>query len=137
MSNVCKITYFWLFIAVGYVFHSLYHLSGGVFGEDIKMAGATGTMPYCLHFFRIVLEIGSLTMALLTTQLSSEVFRRISFVWAILLGLANGVHLFEELTQSPDNLSQIALLAWILVVNILLVFSLYHWQKDPQIVPKR
>lgn len=133
MSNTNKIIVFWLLIVVGYIFHSTYHLSGAIFGEDIKMNDATGQTPVVMHFFRIVLEILPLIMVVLTTYLSSRGFRLFSFVLAIVFGLANALHVVETAMHEIANISQIAVLSFILVVNILLILTLNNWRKEPSL----
>lgn len=123
MTTISKIAFFWLIIAIGYSFHSSYHISGIMFGEEIKLANATGKTPVSMHLIRIVLEIFTMLLAVLTVQLKGKLFAKFSLVWAILLGLANVAHLIETGLHELTDYSQLALLSFILLVNVFLILN--------------
>lgn len=123
MTTISKIAFFWLIIAIGYSFHSSYHISGIMFGEEIKLVNATGKTPVSMHLIRIVLEIFTMLLAVLTVQLKGKLFAKFSLVWAILLGLANVAHLIETSLHELTDYSQLALLSFILLVNVSLILN--------------
>lgn len=123
MNKQFLISFLWLLIVIGYIFHSTYHLSEAVFGVDIKLPNATGEVPIVMYVIRIVLEIFTLTLVLLTLYSTGKVFRWFSFVWASILGVLNAFHLGETIMGHPGELSQLVLLAFILATNVLLVIE--------------
>lgn len=129
MNNTIKISFFWALIVLALNFHTQYELRGLFFGEEIKIAGATGTMPYSLHYFTLLVNIGPLFFGLLTHYLNHKVFKIISLLYASLFCLLNGFHFISTAIESLSDLSQIGLLAFVLVSNILLVLELFKWYK--------
>lgn len=123
MNKQTKISFLWLVIAIGYIFHSTYHLSGAIFGADIRLPDSTGEVPVIMYVFRIVLEIFTLTLVLLTLYFSGKTFRWFSFIWACILGILNLVHLVETIIGEPSELSQLTLLAFIFAANIVLILE--------------
>ena len=124
MNTSYKAAFFWLIIGLCFLMHGYYELSEIRFGIDIKAKGANGTVPVSLHVIRIVLEIGSILMAVITLQLSARWFRWFAFVWAVLLVLLNTFHLGGMVLHEYTNYGQVALLSLILYVNILLALEL-------------
>lgn len=123
MNKQFLISFLWLLIVIGYIFHSTYHLSEAVFGVDIKLPNATGEVPIVMYVIRIVLEIFTLTLVLLTLYSTGKVFRWFSFVWASILGVLNAFHLGETIMGHPGELSQLVLLTFILATNVLLIIE--------------
>jgi hypothetical protein len=129
MSNICKIAIIWALIALALNFHTQYEMRGLFFGQDIKVPGATGQMPFELHYFTIVVNILPLLLSLLTMYLSQKWFRWAGFVFAILFALLNAFHVFEQISSHPDDLSQAVLLLFVLAANVLLIKELNDWRK--------
>ena len=119
-----KIAILWLLIAVCYSLHSIFHLSALFFGADIKLPNANGTVPVDAHIFRIVVEVLTFLFVILSLYLLNKTYYWMSFIWAILLGVLNVVHLYETVTKDWHDLSQVALLTFIVVANIFLVREL-------------
>lgn len=123
--NNLKIGLLWFLIAVGFLLHGVYHVYDLFFGIDITLENATGEVPVGKHFFRIFLEVVTYTMVLMTLYITKKEFYWFSFVWSFLLGIMNTVHLGGTLVKDYQNLSQVALLIFILATNILLVFEIW------------
>jgi hypothetical protein len=130
MNNVTKISFLWALLVISYCLHTQFELMGIFFGTDLKAPGATGEMPYWMHFFLIAINIIPLIMVLLTLFMSGKIFRLINFSLSILFGLLNGYHLIATAMSDFKNLSQIILLSFILAANVLLVLTLNKWRRE-------
>lgn len=128
MSIQYRIAFIWLVIAVCYLFHSNYHLGQAAFGVDIKIKGATGMVPVAMHFMRLVLEVFSMLLALLTLYLTNKGYKLFLFIWAIILLLLNLVHVGETFYKEPGDISQAGLLSFVAVANIFLVLDIKKWR---------
>jgi len=123
MNIKVRISFLWLSISVCFLLHSVYHLSELFFGIDIKTPEANGTVPVAAHLFRIVVELGVLIMFLLSLYAKSKSYYVFSYVWAVLLGILNVVHLGGTIVSEFQEYSQLTLLAFIVVVNIFLIID--------------
>ena len=125
MDSKTKISFYWLLMGVCFILHSLLHFSGLFFGVDIKIAGATGEIPLFVQVFNTVINTGTFVMALLAANLDRKGFRWFSFVWSALFLPLNAVHLCETLFVEKFDLSQAALLTFVLVVNVMLSLAIW------------
>ena len=130
MNNTIKISSFWVLIVLALNFHTQYELRGLFFGEEIKISGATGTMPYSLHYLTLLVNIVPLFFSLLTLYLNHKAFKIISLLYAGLLCLLNGFHFISTAIESLSDVSQIGILAFVLVSNVLLALELFKWYKN-------
>ncbi len=121
MSIYFRMSLLWLLIAFCYSQHSLYHLSGLFYGQDIRLPDTNGEVPVSLHLFRIAVEIVTLIICVLTLYIKRKGFYWFCFVWASLLGLLNLVHLAQTVMGEIEDLSQVALLSFVVLINGLLV----------------
>lgn len=128
MNIQFRIAFIWLMIALCYLFHSNYHLAEAFFGVDIKMKAATGTVPIAMHIFRIVVEVFTMLLALLTLYLNHRGFKVFLFIWAIVLLLLNLVHLGETVYQDLNDISQVGLLSFVVIANSYLVMDTKKWK---------
>lgn len=124
-----RIAFLWLLIVIGYIYHGQFHLSELLYGVDIRIPNTNGQIPMGMHIFRILVELVTLLMVLLTLYIPKKGFKAFSFVWAILLGVLNLFHLGETLVKEFNDLSQIVLLTFVLAANILLIADTKKWQK--------
>lgn len=124
MNHSYKAAFFWLVIALCFVMHGYFELSEIKFGIDVTTKNSTGKVPVSLHVIRIILEIGSLFLAVLSVQLSAHWFRWSTFIWAAILVPVNAFHLGTTLLHHFTDYTQITLLSLILYVNVLLVLEL-------------
>lgn len=121
-----KIAFLWLLIIVCYILHSVYHLSDLFFGIDISIPNAQEEVPLATHIFHLLVEIPVLIFALLSLYRKGKIFYRISFILSILLCALNFTHCIETLIKEPSEFSQIALLSFIFVVNLILVHQVHR-----------
>ena len=128
--NSNKIAILWLIIAVCYTLHIVYHLSGLFYGIDIKMDDATGEVSPATHVFRIVTQLFTFTMAVLTLYIYTKTFYWVSLIWAALLGILNLIHVGQEIATEYQDYSQVALLLFISIVNTLLLWKLWFMKPD-------
>jgi hypothetical protein len=125
MNNQTKIALYWLLMGICFLAHNLFALSGLFFGKSVAMPEATGEIPLFMHLFTVVINVGTLLMALLAINLSGKGFRWFSLVWASLFLLLNIGHLCETLFVEAFDLSQAVLLTFVLVINGALVITLW------------
>lgn len=111
-------------------YHVQYELSGLFFGKDIKSSEATGEMPYFLHYFNIAVTIIPLLFALLTPFVNHKIYVIVSLVYAFLLLLLNAFHVVATGVEDIFYLSQMTLLTFVTIANVLLVLSINKWRKE-------
>ena len=130
MNLNVRIAFYWLLIVIGYIFHSLFNLTGLVFGIDIKSPEATGSVPIGMHIFRIVVELFPFLWAAILLRTTNSSIKLINFVLAILFGLLNLVHLAEGVVKDFSDYAQVVLMLFILIVNIFLILDAKNWRKQ-------
>lgn len=130
MNTITKITFCWLLIIVALAYHVQFEMSGLFFGKDIKSPEATGEIPYGMHYFNIAVTIIPLCFALLTVFISHKIVVIISLVYAILFLLLNVFHVVTTGIEDISNLTQMTLLTFVAVANVLLVLSINKWRKE-------
>ncbi|PXY44830.1 hypothetical protein [Flavobacterium hydrophilum] len=130
MNTITKISFCWLLIVVALAYHVQYEMSGLFFGKDIKSPEATGEIPYGLHYFNIAVTIIPLFFALLTAFVNDKSFVVASLVYAILFLLLNVFHVITTAMEDISNLTQMTLLTFVTVANVLLVLSINKWRKE-------
>lgn len=129
MPTQLKTVVLWFLIVFCYLIHGYYHLGELFFGVDIKVPDATGSVPMAVHIFSILIEILPLSIGLISLYKTAKWFIWMSFIFAILLGLLNLVHLGETIAKEPGEIRQLALLSFIVVVNILLILEINRQRK--------
>ena len=130
MNTITKISFCWLLIVIALAYHVQYEMSGLFFGKDIKSPDATGEIPYGLHYFNIAVTIIPLFFALLTAFVNHKSFVITSLVYAILFLLLNLFHVVTTGMEDISNLTQMTLLTFVSVANVLLVLSINKWRKE-------
>jgi hypothetical protein len=98
---------------------------GIFFGVDLRLPDATGEVPLGTQIFNTVIFTVTFLMALLSITLSGRGFRWFSLVWSALFLLLNIAHLGEAIFVEAFDLSQVCLLSFVLVVNVLLIVALW------------
>jgi hypothetical protein len=125
MDTRIKTAFYWLLLGICFLAHNLFALSGLFFGKSVTMPEATGEIPLFMYLFTVVINVGTLVMALLAINLSGKGFRWFSLVWASLFLLLNIGHLCEALFIEAFDLSQAVLLTFVLAVNVPLIWTLW------------
>jgi len=121
MQSQLRIAILWFLLVFCYLFHGYYHLAELFFGIDIKTPGAGGTVPLSAHFFSVFIEILPLALGLSSLYYTAKWLQWVSFLFAVVLGLLNLVHLGGTIVQEAGEIRQVVLLTFILIVNILLI----------------
>ncbi|WP_346318038.1 hypothetical protein [Chitinophaga sp. YIM B06452] len=134
MNHQFKIALLWILIVFCYLLHGYYHVAELFFGVDIKIPDAKGEVPLSSHLFSLLIEIVPLSAGLAALYVTRKWFTWASLVFAILLGLLNVVHLVMTFMHESSDIRQLALLAFIIAVNILLVKELNISRKS-SIIP--
>lgn len=127
-----KIIFLWSAIVIGFIFHHLYGLANIYFQESLLIEGSDGEIPGWAHQWRIILEGMAFLFAVLTVQLSKSWFRWASFIWAILLGVFNLYHLVTAMIYEISNVSEILMLAIMLIASVLLIKELNTWRSTKE-----
>lgn len=122
-----RLSIYWLFLAVGWVIHHLYGVFSVYYFESVMMEGATGETPLEHHLYRIAFEGMALLFALLSLELEKKWFKWASLIWAGLSALYNAYHLVAAIAYDASNISELFILLWMLVLNIILVVRLKKW----------
>ena len=130
MNTISKIAFCWLLIIVALAYHVQFEMSGLFFGKDIKSPEATGEIPYGLHYFNIAVTIIPLFFALLTAFVNHKIFIIASLVYAVLFLLLNAFHVITTGMEDISNLTQMTLLTFVVVANVLLILSINKWRKE-------
>lgn len=131
MQAQVRIVLLWLIIVLCFFIHGYYHLAEIFFDIDIKVEGADGKVPLATHLFSVLIEIVPLTLAVLHLYRKGKIFLWISLVFAGLLAILNLVHLGATVWNEVSDIRQIALLAFIPIVNLVLVKEIYRFLKEP------
>ena len=125
-----KISILWLFLAVGYIVHHIYGLFGVYYLESVMIEGSDGAVPINHHIWRIILEGLALLCCLLTLEISKNWFKWAAFIWALLAGLFNIYHFIASLLYEVSNISELLILAMMVVANIFLIRGINKWIKE-------
>ncbi len=125
-----KITILWIFLGIGWIVHHIYGLFNIYYNETLVMDGATGEAPLIHHIYRIVFEGFCLLFGLLTIELSKKWFKWTSLIWAIIAGIYNLYHFVEAIIYENGNISEIFMLALVLLASIFLVINLNKWKNE-------
>lgn len=127
----------WLLISLGFILHNTYDLADQFFGKAIQLPDAKGSIPLAAHLFKIIVELPILVLAVISLYSQNKLFYQISFLWALLLCVLNGVHCIETLAKETTEISQVALLLLVFVVNLTLAHRLYALCLPWNFLPKR
>jgi hypothetical protein len=104
---------------------------GLFYGVDIRLPDTTESeVPLFDQIFNTVIFTVTFLMALLSINLSGRGFRWFSLVWSALFLLLNIAHLAEAIFVEAFDLSQVCLLSFVLVVNGMLIVTLWKSVKQ-------
>ena len=129
-----KISILWLFLAAGFIVHHIYGLFSVYYKESVMIEGTDGSVPWDHHLWRIILEGLALLFCLLTLEFSKQWFKWIAFVWAILVGVFNVYHFLASLFYEASNVSELLILAMMVLANVFLAIAIHKWIKERDIV---
>ncbi|HBK70951.1 MAG TPA: PepSY domain-containing protein [Flavobacteriaceae bacterium] len=123
-----KISILWIIIVIGFIIHHIYGLFGVYYNESLMMEEATGAVPTVHHIYRIIFEGLAFFFGILTLEISKKWFKWTSFIWAILLGLFNIYHFVEAITHEGSNISEIFILALMVMTSVFLILNIKIWK---------
>ena len=125
-----RIICMWLILAIAYTLHNVLHVQVIQFGIDVVAKDADGSIPAYSHVIHAVFETGTLIMALLTLFYISRGFKVFSLIWALVLLMVNVLHIIGTVVEEGvEDISQILLLALIILVNTTLAIQANKWRK--------
>ncbi len=125
-----KTAMLWLFLAIGFIVHHIYGLFSVYYNETVMIEDATGDVPINHHLWRVGLEGLALLFFLLTFEVKKSWFRWTSFCWALVVGLFNVYHFVASLFYEVSNISELLILAMMVLANIFLAKSILSWNKE-------
>lgn len=130
MHTTTKIIFYWLLIGICFILHNSLHQFEIYYGKSMDIVDAGGVLPLGIHIFTILVSISPFILSVLFLNFSSKVLSWSALVWSILFLLLNIAHMIEAIAvEKPFNLSQVVLLSFIVVTNILLTLTLWKHAK--------
>ncbi|MDR1330976.1 MAG: hypothetical protein LBK07_02630 [Tannerella sp.] len=130
MNTQIKTAFYWLLLGICFLTHTLFHMYGLFYGADIRLPEATGEISLGVQAFNTVIFTVTFLMALLSVHLSGKGFRWFSLVWSALFLLLNLFHWAATVFVEAFDLSQVCLLTFVPVVNVLLTVALWKSLKQ-------
>lgn len=125
-----KTAILWLFLAIGFIVHHIYGLFSVYYNESVMIEGATGDVPINHHLWRVALEGLALLFFLFTLEIKKSWFRWTSFCWALIVGFFNVYHFIASLFYEASNISELLILALMVLASIFLAKSILAWNKE-------
>lgn len=130
MHTTTKIIFYWLLIGICFILHNSLHQFEIYYGKSMDIVDAGGVLPLGIHIFTILVSISPFILSVLFLNFSSKVLSWSALVWSILFLLLNIAHMIEAIAvEKPFNLSQVVLLSFIVITNILLTLTLWKHAK--------
>lgn len=121
-----KIVFYWILIGVCFILHNSLHQFEIYYGKTMDIVNAAGVIPLGVHIFTILVSTSPFILALIFLNFSSKGLSWGALVWSILFLLLNVAHMMEAIAvERPFNLSEVVLLSFIVVANILLSLALW------------
>lgn len=130
MNNQQKILISWVLIALGIAIHSTLEVGESIFFKPLPTEPYSNGVPIAIHIIHIVAMILPMIMAFLTLFYERKGFRIFSLMYAFLLALLNISHVIETFTVRSTNLSQVILLSFVAIINIVLIVLINKWRKE-------
>ncbi|MDR0749641.1 MAG: hypothetical protein LBF62_08730 [Tannerellaceae bacterium] len=131
MNTQIKTSIYWLLLGVCFLTHTVFHIYGLFYGADIRLPDlTTNEVPLGVQAFNTVIFTLTFLMALLSLHLSGRGFRWVSLMWSALFLLLNLAHLAGAVFMEAFDLSQVCLLCFVPVVNVLLILTLWKSLKQ-------
>ena len=130
MKTPIKIAIIWLIIAMGLAMHAALEALEYLFYHPLPEAPYHEGVPTDAHIIYLIAMIFPMIIAFLSLFYRQKGFKIFSFVYAIILCLLNVFHAVETVMAGLDNLSQVVLLLFVAIANIILVRVLNIWRKE-------
>lgn len=125
-----KIVFSWLVIAIAIIAHNALEIGEALFFKTLPETPFAEGIPIPVHVINLSALVLPLLLGYLSLFYSSKGFKLFSFIYAILLVLLNIAHVGETIAENVSNLTQVAVLLFVAVVNIVLIILLNKWRKE-------
>lgn len=129
-SMKIKVSLLWLILCIGWLIHHIYGLFNIYYNETLILEGATGEAPMVHHIYRIVFEGICFAFAICCLEFKKPWFKKLALTWAVLAGLYNTYHLITALIYESTNISELVILALVVLASFILVKSIRDWGKE-------
>jgi hypothetical protein len=120
----------WVMTALIMCLHETYDVTNILFGIDVKLPDANGTIPSIRHVLRLLYDIGSMLIACLILYTQPKWFRWTLLIWLGITVPANVLHIIAVIKEDPHHYSQIGLIILELVISIFLFIDNYKWVRE-------
>jgi hypothetical protein len=126
----------WIMLLIGMILHFNYHISGIVYGVDVKKTGADGTIPASLVMIRTAFYHLPIVFVALLLYVHKKWFAITMAFVSVVYALAHAGHLAGEIrkTSTSPDYSQLCLLCIVCVLSIIL--SAEHFNLLKQYKPE-
>lgn len=129
MDNRIKIVFLWLVLIVCMILHFDYHISKLVYGMDVRIKNADGSIPAHLVFIRTAFHFLPLLYIAVVLWFDKRIIRLLHLILAGFYTLSHAFHFIGELHKG-DNPSQMILLGITALLAILLTVASFRWFKE-------
>ena len=136
MTDKQRLIVLWLLTVVGMILHFNYHVSSIFYGIDVTRPNATGEIPNTLVIIRSTFYHAPMIWVLTIMYAKKQWVKLALFILSLLYWLAHFMHFAEEVFKENRNLSQLSLLALVLIFASFLVYEHYHWKCKESLVSK-
>lgn len=130
MNRQQKISTSWLVIAIAIVIHNALEIGEALFFKELPEKPFAENIPVAVHVINVSALVTPLILGFLSQFYPKKGFKMFSFIFAILLALLNLAHLAEQVAGGMENVTQLILLMFVVVVNITLILMLNKWRKE-------
>jgi len=128
--RLVRMSILWTMTAIIMCLHETYDVTNIIFGIEVKLPDANGTIPAIRHILRLLYDSGSMLIALLILYMQPNWFRWTLLVWLGITVPANVLHIIAVTKEDPHHYSQIGLMVLELVISIFLFIDNYQWMKE-------
>lgn len=135
-DNRFKVMTLWLILIICMILHFDYHISKAVYGIDIRLQNANGTIPEHLLYIRAVfhfLPLLYIAVIMWSEKLSVRFF---NLILSIIYSLAHCFHFAVELRKG-ENPSQIILLSITAILSLILFVTSYYWFRNGRLLIRK
>ncbi|MFC5048617.1 hypothetical protein ACFSTE_09035 [Aquimarina hainanensis] len=130
METRNKLIVLWILLLIGMMLHFNYHISGVFYGIDIKRPDANGEEPASIHIIRGIYYHLPFLWIVILLYTKRRITHYILLVISVLYTLSHGMHLFEEISGTSRNFSQLTLLSIVLVVSLISAVEHYRLTRN-------
>ncbi|MCS6823210.1 MAG: hypothetical protein NZ529_02855 [Cytophagaceae bacterium] len=134
-KRIHRITTLWMFLIIGMMLHSNYHLSKLFYGINIVRPGSNGTVPITAHLIKNIYYHIPIISLMIFLYFHSYWVRFVLFAVSLTFNISHTLHLIGEFRKPDPDASQIPLLSIVLVVSTTLTVE--HWKYFMELKKKK